>query len=57
MLLEQFLPALNSGDLPCAILLDQGKAFAFDGDTATETALRLRSALASHGASARQGSS
>lgn len=57
MLLEQFLPALNSGDLPCAILLDQGKPFAFDGDAATETALRLQSALASHGASARQGSS
>ena len=57
MLLEQFLPALNSGDLPSAILLDLGKPFAFDGDVATETALRLQSALASHGASARQGSS
>jgi hypothetical protein len=57
MLLEQFLPALNSGDLPCAILLDQGKPFAFDGDAATETARRLQSALASHGASARQSSS
>jgi hypothetical protein len=56
MLLEQFLPALNSGELPCAIVLDQGKPFALDGDAASESARHLREALASQSASARQGS-
>jgi len=51
--LEQFLPVLKSGELPCAILLDQEKPFVLDGDTG-ESAKRLREALASQGASARQ---
>jgi hypothetical protein len=51
--LEQFLPILKSGDLPCAILLDREKAFALDTDT-SESAKRLREVLASPGASARQ---
>ncbi len=54
--LEQFLPVLNSGELPCAILLDQEKPFALHADTAGESAKRLRQALASHSASARQSS-
>jgi hypothetical protein len=56
MLLEQVLPALNSGGLPCAILLDQGKPFAMDGEAAGESARHLREALASQSASTRQGS-
>ena len=51
--LEQFLPALNSGGLPCAILLDQQKPFAVDVDTG-ESANRLREALGAQSASARQ---
>jgi hypothetical protein len=51
--LGQFLPALISGELPCPILLDQEKPFALDVDT-SESAKRLREALATHGASARQ---
>jgi hypothetical protein len=51
--LEQFLPILKSGDLPCAILLDREKAFALDTDT-SESSTRLREVLASLGASARQ---
>jgi len=54
--LERFLPALNSGDLPCAILLDQGKPFVVEVDTAAESTSRLREALTSQSASARQGS-
>src|SRR6266852_5427229 len=34
--LEQFLSALTSGELPCAILLDHEKPFALDGDAAPE---------------------
>jgi hypothetical protein len=55
MLLEGFLPVLGSGELACAILLDQGKPFALDGDGASESAKRLREALASQSSSARQG--
>ena len=44
--LEQFLPALISGALPCAILLDGGIPFALDGDAASEAAGRLRDAVA-----------
>jgi hypothetical protein len=51
--LEQFLPVLNSGDLPCAILLDQQKPFALDVDTG-ESANRLREALCAQSTSARQ---
>jgi hypothetical protein len=51
--LEQFLPVLNSGGLPCAILLDRQKPFALDADT-TESANRLREALGAQSASARQ---
>jgi hypothetical protein len=53
--LEQFLPILNSGDLPCAILLDQGRPFALEADRAGESTSRLREALASQSASVRQG--
>jgi hypothetical protein len=56
MLLQQFLPAFHSGELPCAVLLDQGKPFALDADAVGESAKHLREALASQGASARQGS-
>jgi hypothetical protein len=55
MVLEQFLPSLHAGELPCAILLDQSKPFALDGQTAGEAAERLRQALTSQLASARQG--
>jgi hypothetical protein len=55
MLLQQFLPAFHSGELSCAILLDQAKPFALDGDAARESAKRLREALASQSASVRQG--
>jgi hypothetical protein len=40
--LEQFLPALASGELSCAILLDQDKPFALDGDASSEAMGRLR---------------
>src|SRR5258707_2725171 len=32
VVLEQFLPALASGELSCTILLDQDKPFALDGN-------------------------
>jgi hypothetical protein len=50
--LEQFLPALNLGELSCAILLDQQKPFALDADT-VESANRLREALGAQSTSAR----
>ncbi len=56
MLLKQLLPALNSGELPCTILLDQGTPFALDGDAASASAKNLREVLGRQGASARQGS-
>lgn len=56
MALEQFLPALNSGALPCTILLDQGAPFVLDGDAARASAKNLREALASQSTSSRQGS-
>jgi hypothetical protein len=40
--LELFLPALAAGELPCAILLDQAKPFALDGDASSEAMRRLR---------------
>jgi hypothetical protein len=43
--LAQFLPVLTAGDLPCAILLDQEKAFALDANAPSEAAGRLREAL------------
>ncbi len=43
--LEQFLPDLASSALPGAMLLDQGKPFAVDGDGACEAAGRLREAV------------
>jgi hypothetical protein len=43
--LEEFLTVLNSAELNCAILLDQGKPFALDADTAGQPARRLREAL------------
>ena len=51
--LEQFLPVLNSGGLPCAILLDRQKPFALEIDTG-ESANRLREVLGAQSASARQ---
>jgi hypothetical protein len=53
--LEPFLPALNSEELNSVVLLDQAKPFALDGETVTEAAKRLREALTSQSASARQG--
>jgi hypothetical protein len=53
--LEQFLPALNSGELNCAILLDQGKPFALDGQTAAQAGRRLHEALTGQSPSARKG--
>jgi len=55
MSLKQALPAFNSGELPCAILLHQGMPFALDGDAAAASAKNLREALANQSASARQG--
>jgi hypothetical protein len=43
--LQQFLPVLNSGELPCAILLDKGKPFTLQADTLNESAIHLREAL------------
>jgi hypothetical protein len=54
--LERFLPALRSGHLSCAILLDQGKPFVVEVGTAAESTSRLREALTSQSASAHQGS-
>ena len=53
--MQPFLSALESGELNCAILLDQGKPFALDSQTAVEATERLRVALTSQVASARQG--
>lgn len=50
--LEQFLPALASGELPCVILLDSDKPFALDGDLASEAGERLRDAVAAQSAHA-----
>ena len=44
--LEQFLPALTSGELTCAILLDHENPFALDGNAASEASGRLRDAVA-----------
>ena len=55
--LAQFLPALNSGQLNCALLLDQDKPFVLDTQRANEASERLREALTRQSASARQGSS
>jgi hypothetical protein len=54
--LAPFLTALNSGQLHCGILLDHAQPFALDAQTGSEAASRLRGALASQDASARQGS-
>ena len=54
--LEHVIPALNSAELNCAILLDTTKLFALDGDAASASAKNLREALASQSASARRGS-
>jgi hypothetical protein len=54
--LGPLLPALNSGELNCAILLDQGKPFALDRQAATEATHHLREVLTAHSVSARQGS-
>jgi hypothetical protein len=43
--LQQFLPALTGGDLPCAVLLDQEKPFALDASAPSEAVGRLREAL------------
>jgi hypothetical protein len=50
--LEQFLPDLASGGLPCALLLDGEKAFALDGDAASEAAGRFHAAVATQSAHA-----
>ena len=50
--LEQFLPTLISGELPCATLLDREKPFALDGDAAPDAAERLRDAVATQSAHA-----
>jgi hypothetical protein len=55
-LLEQFLPALESAELNCAILLDEGKPFALDSHAAPEAAERLRKVLTYQSATSRQGS-
>jgi len=44
--LEQFLPALTFGELPCAILLDRERPFALDEDLPSEAAGRLWDAFA-----------
>jgi hypothetical protein len=43
--LEQFIPALTAGDLPCAILLDHEKPFALDANAPPDVAARLRHAF------------
>jgi hypothetical protein len=52
--LEQFLPTLISGALPCATLLDREKPFALDGDAASDAAGRLRDAIATQSVHATQ---
>ena len=54
--LEEFLPALISGQLNAAILLDQEKPFALDTEHASQARELLREALTRQTASARQGS-
>jgi hypothetical protein len=53
--LERFMPALKSGELNCAILLDDDKPFALDTQHTAEAGERLREALIRQSASARQG--
>jgi hypothetical protein len=55
--LEHVIPALNSAELNCAILLDTAKPFALDGDAASASAKNLREVLDRQGASPRHGSS
>ena len=43
--LQQFLPALASGELHCTILLDQGDVFALDGQASSRAAGRLHETL------------
>jgi len=50
--LEQFLPALTFGELPCAILLDRGKPLALHEDFPSEAAGWLRDAFAAQSAHA-----
>jgi hypothetical protein len=45
--LAHFVPVFHSAELNCAILLDQAKPFALDGDAPAEPAPRLRDALTS----------
>lgn len=52
--LEQFLPILKSGELPCAIVLDQEKPFVLQPDRENELAKRLRETLGVQGAAVRQ---
>jgi hypothetical protein len=54
--LEESLPALISGQVTGAILLDQEKPFALDTERAGEACERLRETLTRQAASARQGS-
>jgi hypothetical protein len=54
--LERFMPALKSGELNCAILLDDDKPFALNTQRTGEAGERLREALTRQSASARQGS-
>jgi hypothetical protein len=54
--LEEFLPALISGQLNGVILLDQDEPFALDTERAGEACERLRETLTRQAASARQGS-
>jgi len=44
--LQQFLPVLAAGGLPCSLLLDGEKPFSLDDEGAPEPAGRLREALA-----------
>ena len=55
-LLEQFLPALASAELNCAILLDEEKPFALDGHAASEAAEHLRKVFTYQRITSRQGS-
>jgi len=43
--LQQFLPVLAAGGLPGAILLDQERPFALDGNAPSEAAARLKDAV------------
>jgi hypothetical protein len=44
--LQQFLPVFAAGELPCSLLLDGEKPFSLDGQSALESAGRLRETLA-----------